>query len=312
VNFQQLRIIRETVRRQFNLTEVANALHTSQSGVSKHIKDLEDELGVELFVRKGKRLLGLTEPGQELVGIVERILLDTQNIKKLAEQFSNKDRGHLTVATTHTQARYALPRVVTEFKKEFQKVNLVLHEASPAEIVAMLRDGRADIGIATEALQDVPELAAFPWYSWHHGVIVAKGHPLTEKQPLSLDAIAEWPIVTYQTGFTGRGRIDDAFDRAEIVPDIVMTALDADVIKAYVELELGIGIVASMAFDPERDRGLQLLDVTALFAANTSRIAVRRGTYLRTYAYRFIELCSAELTQSLVREEASASRSEEA
>jgi LysR family cys regulon transcriptional activator len=312
VNFQQLRIIRETVRRQFNLTEVANALHTSQSGVSKHIKDLEDELGVELFVRKGKRLLGLTEPGQELVGIVERILLDTQNIKKLAEQFSNKDRGHLTVATTHTQARYALPRVVTEFKKEFQKVNLVLHEASPAEIVAMLRDGRADIGIATEALQDVPELAAFPWYSWHHGVIVAKGHPLTEKQRLSLDAIAEWPIVTYQTGFTGRGRIDDAFDRAEIVPDFVMTALDADVIKAYVELELGIGIVASMAFDPERDRGLELLDATALFAANTSRIAVRRGTYLRTYAYRFIELCSAELTQSLVREEASASRSEEA
>jgi LysR family cys regulon transcriptional activator len=311
VNFQQLRIIRETVRRQFNLTDVANALHTSQSGVSKHIKDLEDELGVELFVRKGKRLLGLTEPGQELVGIVERILLDTQNIKKLAEQFSNKDRGHLTVATTHTQARYALPRVVTEFKKEFQKVNLVLHEASPAEIVEMLRDGRADIGIATEALQDVPELAAFPWYSWHHGVIVAKGHPLTEKQPLSLDAIAEWPIVTYQTGFTGRGRIDDAFDRAEIVPDFVMTALDADVIKAYVELELGIGIVASMAFDPERDRGLELLDATALFAANTSRIAVRRGTYLRTYAYRFIELCSAELAQSLVREEASALRPEE-
>jgi LysR family cys regulon transcriptional activator len=311
VNFQQLRIIRETVRRQFNLTEVANALHTSQSGVSKHIKDLEDELGVELFVRKGKRLLGLTEPGQELVGIVERILLDTQNIKKLGEQFSNKDRGHLTVATTHTQARYALPRVVTEFKKEFQKVNLVLHEASPTEIVDMLRDGRADIGIATEALQDVPELAAFPWYSWHHGVIVAKGHPLTEKQPLSLDAIAEWPIVTYQTGFTGRVRIDDAFDRAEIVPDFVMTALDADVIKAYVELELGIGIVASMAFDPERDRGLELLDATALFAANTSRIAVRRGTYLRTYAYRFIELCSAELTQSLVREEASALRPEE-
>ena len=162
MNFQQLRIIRETVRRNFNLTEVANALHTSQSGVSKHIKDLEDELGVELFVRKGKRLLGLTEPGQELVGIVERILLDTQNIKKLGEQFSNKDRGQLTVATTHTQARYALPRIVTDFKKEFPKVNLVLHEASPSEIVAMLRDGRADIGIATEALQDVPELAPFP------------------------------------------------------------------------------------------------------------------------------------------------------
>ncbi len=311
MNFQQLRIIRETVRRNFNLTEVAHALHTSQSGVSKHIKDLEDELGVELFVRKGKRLLGLTAPGQELVGIVERILIDTQNIKKLGEQFSNRDRGQITVATTHTQARYALPHIVTAFKKEFPKVNLVLHEASPSEIVAMLRDGRADIGIATEALQDAPDLAAFPWYSWHHGVIVPDGHPLTNEKELTLDAIADWPIVTYQTGFTGRGRIDEAFQKAEIIPDIVMTALDADVIKAYVELELGIGIVATMAFNAERDAQLELLDATSLFSANTSRIAVRRGTYLRTYSYRFIELCSGELTESIVRLEASAARSDE-
>lgn len=311
MNFQQLRIIRETVRRRFNLTEVANALHTSQSGVSKHIKDLEDELGVELFVRKGKRLLGLTEPGQELVGIVERILLDTQNIKKLGEQFSNKDRGQLAVATTHTQARYALPRLVTEFKKEFPKVNLVLHEASPSEIVAMLRDGRADIGIATEALQDVPELAAFSWYTWHHGVVVPSDHPLGREKKLNLEAIAEWPIVTYQTGFTGRSRIDEAFQQADIVPEIVMTALDADVIKAYVELELGVGIIASHAFIPERDTKLKLLDARSLFSANTSRIAVRRGTYLRTYAYRFIELCSAELTEKVVRQQASASHSDE-
>jgi LysR family cys regulon transcriptional activator len=311
VNFQQLRIIRETVRRNFNLTEVANTLHTSQSGVSKHIKDLEDELGVELFVRKGKRLLGLTEPGQELIGIVERILLDTQNIKKLGEQFSNRDRGQLTIATTHTQARYALPRIVTAFKAEFPKVNLVLHEASPSEIVAMLRDGRADIGIATEALQDAPDLAAFPWYSWHHGVIVPKAHPLAKEDILTLEAIAEWPIVTYQTGFTGRSRIDEAFLQADIIPDIVMTALDADVIKAYVELELGIGIIASMAFSPDRDPELSLLDARALFTANTSRIAVRRGTYLRTYSYRFIQLCSGELTEIVVRQEASAARSEE-
>lgn len=311
MNFQQLRIIRETVRRNFNLTEVANTLHTSQSGVSKHIKDLEDELGVELFVRKGKRLLGLTEPGQELIGIVERILLDTQNIKKLGEQFSNRDRGQLTIATTHTQARYALPRIVTAFKAEFPKVNLVLHEASPSEIVAMLRDGRADIGIATEALQDAPDLAAFPWYSWHHGVIVPKAHPLAKEDILTLEAIAEWPIVTYQTGFTGRSRIDEAFLQADIIPDIVMTALDADVIKAYVELELGIGIIASMAFSPDRDPELSLLDARALFTANTSRIAVRRGTYLRTYSYRFIQLCSGELTEIVVRQEASAARSEE-
>jgi len=311
VNFQQLRIIRETVRRNFNLTDVANALHTSQSGVSKNIKDLEDELGVELFVRKGKRLLGLTEPGQELVGIVQRILLDTQNIKKLGEQFSNKDRGQLTVATTHTQARYALPHIVTAFKKEFPKVNLVLHEASPSEIVAMLRDSRADIGIATEALQDTQDLAAFPWYSWHHSVVVPKGHPLTMQKQLTLEAIAEWPIVTYQSGFTGRSRIDEAFDKAELIPDIVMTALDADVIKAYVELELGIGIIASMAFSPERDVQLELLDATSLFSVNTSRIALRRGSYLRTYAYRFIELCSDRLTEKVVRDEASAARSDD-
>jgi LysR family cys regulon transcriptional activator len=310
VNFQQLRIIRETVRRNFNLTEVANALHTSQSGVSKHIKDLEDELGVELFVRRGKRFLGLTEPGRELVGIVERILLDTQNIKKLAEQFSNKDRGQLSVATTHTQARYALPTVVTAFKKEFPKVNLVLHEASPMEIVSMLQDGRADIGIATEALQDVPELAAFQYYTWHHGVIVPESSPLAAEKKLTLEAIAEWPIVTYQQGFTGRARIDEAFERAEVVPDIVMTALDADVIKAYVELGLGIGIIASMAFSAERDPQLRLLDARHLFDANVSRIAVRRSTYLRGYAYRFIELCSSDLPEAKVREQVNSGKAD--
>lgn len=310
MNFQQLRIVRETVRQNFNLTDVANSLHTSQSGVSKHIKDLEDELGIELFVRKGKRLLGLTPPGQELVGIVERILLDTQNIKKLGEQFSSKDRGQLTVATTHTQARYALPRVITEFKKQFPKVNLVLHEASPSEIVAMLLDGRADIGLATEALQDAPELAAFPWYTWNHAVVVPSGHPLTREKTLTLETLAEWPIVTYQAGFTGRSRIDEAFDRSRIVPDIVMTALDADVIKAYVDLELGIGIIASMAFTAERDTHLKLLDVKGLFAANTSRIAVRRGTYLRNYAYRLIELCAPDLTESKIRDEVEAGKIE--
>lgn len=303
MNFQQLRIIRETVKRNFNLTEVANALFTSQSGVSKHIKDLEDELGVELFVRKGKRLLGLTEPGQELVGIVERILLDTQNIKKLGEQFSNKDKGQLSVATTHTQARYALPKVVTQFKKEFPKVNLVLHEASPREIVSMLRDGTADIGIATEALQDASELATFPYYTWHHGVIVPESHPLTSAGALSLEAISEHPIITYHKGFTGRGRIDEAFETAKLDPEIVMEALDADVIKAYVELGLGIGIVASMAFNAEHDPHLRLLDAKHLFQVNTSRIAVRRGTYLRGYAFRFIAYCSPELTEAIVRAE---------
>ncbi len=301
MNFQQLRIIRETVRRSFNLTEVANALHTSQSGVSKHIKDLEDELGVELFVRKGKRLLGLTEPGQELVGIVERILLDTQNIKKLGQQFSDKDKGRLAVATTHTQARYALPKVVTAFKKEFPKVNLVLHEAGPTEIVSMLLNGQADIGVATEALVDAAELVTFPYYSWHHGIVVPAGHPLQAEKKVSLEALAEYPLVTYQQGFTGRGRIDDAFAAAGLEPEIIIAALDADVIKAYVELGLGVGIIASMAFDAARDPGLRLLDARHLFKENTSRIAVRRGSYLRGYTLRFIELCSAELTEARVK-----------
>ena len=250
MNFQQLRIIHETVRQNYNLTEAANALFTSQSGVSKHIKDLEDELGIELFVRKGKRLLGLTDPGKELVKIVERILLDAKNVKRLAEQFSNRDQGRLTIATTHTQARYALPSVVTQFKKAFPNVHLILHQSSPGEIVSMLLDGVADIGIATEALESVVELASFPYYSWHHAVIVPPGHPLELAHPLTLEAIAEYPVITYHEGFTGRSGIDEAFAKAGIVLDIAMSALDADVIKTYVELGLGIGIVASMAFNP--------------------------------------------------------------
>lgn len=301
MNFQQLRIIRETARQHFNLTEVANALFTSQSGVSKHIKDLEDELGVELFVRHGKRLLGLTEPGQELLAIVERILLDTDNIKKLGEQFANRDRGRLNVATTHTQARYALPPVVASFRKEFPNVHLVLHQASPGEIARMLIEGSADIGIATEALKESAELASFPYYDWHHGVVVPVGHPLSDVDALSLEMLVEWPLITYSEGFTGRPQIDNAFASAQLVPDIVLSALDADVIKSYVEIDLGVGIVASQAFDPQRDVGLHLIDASHLFEASTSQIAVRRGAYLRGYAYRFMELCSDKLSESVVR-----------
>ena len=301
MNFQQLRIVRETVRRGFNLTEVANALFTSQSGVSKHIKDLEDELGVELFVRKGKRLLGLTDPGKELVLIVERMLLDANNIKRLAAQFSNRDEGQLIVATTHTQARYALPQVVKRFKEAFPKVHLVLHQSSPPEIVSMLMDGEADIGVATESLTDATELETFPYYRWHHSVMVPAGHPLESAKRLTLKAIAEYPIVTYHHGFTGRARIDKTFADAGLTPDIVMSALDADVIKTYVELGLGIGIVASMAFNKERDRELRLLESSHLFEDNTTVIAVRRGHYLRGFAYRFIELCEPSLTEPAVR-----------
>ena len=300
MNFQQLLIIRETVRQNFNLTEVANALFTSQSGVSKHIKDLEDELGVELFVRKGKRFLGLTDPGKELLTIVERMLLDAGNIKRLAEQFSQRDEGQLTIATTHTQARYALPKVVTAFKKAFPKVHLVLHQASPDELVRLLLAGEADIGIATEAVAEVPELVSFPYYSWHHAVIAPPEHPLHGQQ-LSLETLAEYPIVTYHQGFTGRAQIDRAFADAGLAPDIVMAALDADVIKTYVELELGVGIIASMAVDAQRDSQVQVVPGEPLFGHQTTRIAIRRGHYLRSFAYRFIELCSAALDEDTVR-----------
>ena len=301
MNFQQLRIIRETVKRNYNLTEVANALFTSQSGVSKHIKDLEDELGIELFVRKGKRFLGLTEPGRELLGIVERMLLDAKNIKQLAEQFSNSEEGALTIATTHTQARYVLPPVVAAFKKLFPKVHLVLHQAAPTEITTMLQDGLADIGIATEALASNNNLARFPFHSWTHSVIVPQGHPLESMPFVRLEDLAAYPIITYYKGITGRARIDEAFSKAGVTPDIVMSALDSDVIKTYVELGLGIGIVASVAFNPQRDMGLHLLDCSRLFSPNTTLIAVRRGHYLRGYAYRFIELCASNLTEYVVR-----------
>ncbi|MEA3301058.1 MAG: CysB family HTH-type transcriptional regulator [Pseudomonadota bacterium] len=303
MNFQQLRIVRETVRRNFNLTEVANALYTSQSGVSKHIKDLEDELGVELYVRKGKRLLGLTEPGKAMVKIVERMLVDANNIKNLAEQFSHEDSGRLTIATTHTQARYALPTVVTAFKKIYPRVHLKLHQGSPTEIAQLLIDGEADIGIATESLGEIPELASFPYYHWHHDVVVPVGHPLAEVTPTSLAAIAEYPIITYHEGFTGRARVEQAFNDAGLVADIVMSALDADVIKSYVELGLGVGIIAALAFDGDRDRGLVKLDCGHLFAENLTRIAVRRGHLLRRFAYRFIELCAPRLVESVVREQ---------
>jgi LysR family transcriptional regulator, cys regulon transcriptional activator len=297
MNFQQLRIIREAVRHRFNLTQAANALFTSQSGVSKHIKDLEDELGVELFVRKGKRLLSLTPPGQELLIMVERLLNEAGNIKRLAEQYSQQDEGQLSIATTHTQARYALPSVVKAFKQRFPKVHLKLHQGSPEEIVQLLLSGQADIGIATEALSDVQGLTSFPYYSWNHGVVVPEGHPLAFVKPLTLEAIAQYPLITYHEGFTGRTGIDRAFAALGLTPNVVMSALDADVIKAYVELNLGVGIVAPIAFSSAKDSGLVFLDGAAMFEQNVTRIALPQGRYLRNYSYDFIALCLPELSK---------------
>jgi LysR family cys regulon transcriptional activator len=301
MNFQQLRILGETVKHNFNLTEVANALNTSQSGVSKHIKDLEIELGVTLFERKGKRLLGLTEPGQELIGIVERMLVDARNIKRIGEQFSQRDQGELRIATTHTQARYVLPPVVAKFRAQFPKVRLILTQGNPSEIAAMLLEGEADVGMATETLGAEPQLATFPFLRWTHGVIVPKGHPLTTAGPLTLESIAAWPLITYDIAFTGRRRIDQTFAKAGLEPDVVLSALDSDVIKTYVELGLGIGLITSIAFDPARDTKLDLLDAGHMFEANTSLIAIRRDRFLRDFVYRFIELAAPALDEEAVR-----------
>ena len=310
MNFQQLRIIREAARLDFNLTEVSNALFTSQSGVSKHIRDLEDELGIEIFVRKGKRLLGLTDPGKELLTLVERVLMDTRNIRELAERFHNVDYGQFTIATTNTQARYTLPKIVAAFKQAYPKVHLTLYQGSPKEIVDLLRDGQADIGIATETISDVPEFVAFPFYSWHHTVVVPKGHPLSQVRRVSLQALAEYSIVTYHEGFTGRKKIDQTFAEAGISTDVVMSALDADVIKTYVELGLGIGIIASMAYQRERDLALHQVDVSHLFPDNTTYIALRRGHHLRGYVYHFLKLASPDLTEQRIREVSDSNREE--
>ncbi|RKR07654.1 LysR family cys regulon transcriptional activator [Kushneria sinocarnis] len=297
-----MRLVREIVRRHFNLTEASNALHTSQSGVSKHIRDLEDELGVELFERRGKRLLGLTAAGGALFEIVERILLDTENLKRLAAQWSDQERGHLRIATTHTQARYALPGVITRFRQDYPEVHLELHQCGPGEIVSLLKAGQIDIGIATEALADERhDFVTFAFHSWQHAIVVPDGHPLLASPEPGLATIARYPIVTYHEGFTGRSRIDEAFQAAGVTPDIVMSALDADVIKTYVELRLGIGIIASVAFDPARDHGLQLIDGHPLFPSNTTLIALRRGHLLRNFAYRFLECCTPELSPDAVR-----------
>lgn len=293
MNFQQLRIIRETVRQNFNLTEASAALYTSQSGVSKHIKDLEDELGVQLFIRKGKRLLGLTEPGQSLLGIVERMLVDAENIKRLAEDFNKVDEGTLTIATTHTQARYVLPPIVNQFKKLFPKVHLILQQASPVEISEMLLQGEADIGIATESLTTEENLASIPYYQWQHSIITPQNHPLVKVDKITLELLADYPLITYHGGFTGRSKIDKAFEEAHLDADIVMSALDADVIKTYVELGMGVGIVNAVAYDTERDHRLKQTK-TDIFGVNTTWIAVRKGHLLRGYGYEFISLCSPD------------------
>ncbi len=301
MNLQQLRTLRETIRCKFNVTDAANATFASQSGVSKQLRDLEDEIGGALFERKGKRLLGLTPLGEQVVAIADRLLLEADNIKQVASQFAFSEQGTLEIATTHTQARYRLPGVIVEFKRRYPGVKLIIRQAYTNEIPALLADGSADVGIATDVFDDTTELESFPFYQWEHVVVAPTGHPLTREDTVTIGQLAQYPIVTYDAGLTGRRRIDDAFEKANAVPDISMTALDADVIKTYVQLGLGVGIVAAMAFDPERDSGLHLVNLATRFPACTTSIAVRRGRLHRSYVHRFIELCAPHVALPLTQ-----------
>jgi LysR family cys regulon transcriptional activator len=301
MNFQQLRSVREAVRCGFNLTEVAHTLHTSQPGVSRQIRELEEELGIELFVRAGKRLTGLTEPGGHVLPIIERMLMESSNLRHAGQEFVARQSGLLSVAATHSQARYALPVAVQEFRSQFPGVKLHLHQGSPKQIAQMLIDGEADVGIATEALGDYPQLVALPCYRWTHSVIVPPGHALLDA-PLTLEALARHPLITYDTGFNGRTKIDRAFEDEGLAPSIVLTAMDADVIKTYVQLGMGVGIVAGVAYEAERDTQLRALDAGPLFGINLTKLAVRRGAYLRGYVHAFIESFAPTLTREVVEQ----------
>lgn len=307
MNFQQLRSVRETVRSGFNLTEAAQTLRASQSGVSRQIRDLEQELGIELFVRSGKRLTGLTPPGDHLLPIIERVLAESRNLREAGQSFLSQQQGVLSLATTHSQARYALPAAVQAFRNRFPGVTLQLHQGSPKQVAQMLLDGEADVGIATEALSDYAQLLVLPCRCWNHVVIAPIGHPLLlGTGPLTLDRLAAWPLITYDNGLTGRSRIDEAFAREGLATDIVLAAMDADVIKTYVALGMGVGIVADLAYDAGRDTPLRALDAGHLFGENQTKLAVRRGSYLRSYVYAFIESFAPPLVRAVIEQAAAA------
>ncbi len=300
MNLQQLRYLREIARQGLKISDAADVLYTSQPGISKQIKLLEEELGIEIFVRNGKRIVAITEPGKAILGIAERILLEADNLKQVGQEYQDQDSGQLTLATTHTQARYALPPVVKQFIKRYPKVKLGLHQGNPTQVAEQVLSGEADVAIATESLALYEGLITLPCYEWHHCVVVPPKHPLLNEKKLTLAKLAQYPVITYDYAFSGRGKIDDAFAAAGIVPNIALTAIDADVIKTYVELGLGVGILAEISFIPERDRHLRKIEASHLFKANTTRLAIRKNEFLRGYTYDFIELFAPHLTRAVV------------
>jgi len=300
MKLQQLRYICEVARHNLNLSNTAEALFTSQPGISKQIRSLEEELGVDIFVRHGKRVVAVTEPGKAILDIARRMLKDVENLRQVGEEFTEEDNGHLTIATTHTQARYALPHVIQRFTKRYPGVRLSLRQGSPTQNSELVTSGEADIAIATEAIELYEDLVMLPCYEWNRCVLVPPGHPLLKAKKLTLEAMASFPIITYDFAFTGRSRINQAFAEKGLTPNVVLTAIDADVIKTYVELGLGIGIVAMMAYDPKRDTHLRAMDASHLFEPSTTRIGIRKNSYLRGYTYEFIEMFAPHLTRKVV------------
>ncbi|MFZ6730895.1 CysB family HTH-type transcriptional regulator [Undibacterium sp. Ji42W] len=300
MNLHQLRFVREAVRQNFNLTEAAKALFTSQPGVSKAIIELEEELGVDIFTRHGKRIRGLTEPGRAVLKSVELIMQEIDGLKRIGKEFAAQDSGSFTIATTHTQARYALPKVVQAFMQKYPKVRLSLLQGNPKQIAEMVMRDQADIAIATEAIAGFDGLISLPCYQWEHVVVVPVDHPLLKLKNISLEEIANYSLITYDAAFAGRSKIDHAFQIRSLKPDILLEAIDADVIKTYVELGMGVGIIAGMAFDAERDKNLRAIPVGQLFGMNVSRVAIKQGAYLRSYIYTFIELLNPALNRKMI------------
>lgn len=303
MNLHQFRYVREAVRRGLNLTEAAKALHTSQPGVSKAILELEEELGVRIFQRHGKRLRRVTEPGSQVLASIERILQELENLRRIGEEYSRQESGTLSIATTHTQARYMLPAPIAALRQRYPAVRVALHQGNPEQVAQMLLDGAADIGLATESLEEHADLITLPCYDWQHVAVLPTGHPLADGPPLTLEQLAAQPLVSYHPSFTGRRRIDQAFAQRRLAPDFVLEAIDADVIKTYVRLGLGVGLVAEMAMradDAAADAGLVARPVGHLFGRNVSRVAFRRRAYLRHYVYTLAELLSDRLNRALI------------
>ncbi|MDK7242841.1 CysB family HTH-type transcriptional regulator [Neisseria subflava] len=302
MKLQQLRYALEVYRHNLNVSEAADALFTSQPGISKQIRLLEEELGIQIFIRSGKRVVSVSQPGRAVLEISERILRDVQNIKNIGSEFTDHDSGSLTIATTHTQARYALPKIVAEFVKNYPKVNLTIKQGSPSAIAQMVSSGEADLAIITERIDDHPELGKLSCYEWNHAVIVPHDHPLLDcRNPLSLEDLASFPLVTYEFAFNSGSSIARTFNKAHIEqPDVALSAADTDVLKTYVRLGLGVGLMAKMAYDPVVDQDLQLIDAANLFEPSPTWIALRTDTYLRGYAYDFIQMFAPKLTREVV------------